>query len=213
MNSLFYPIINSYIQCQPYNDARRNLVMSLIFAARDNIPEVCIFFHDRLLRACRSTKVNTHGLMAFDSPNLEPLAKIGIAINENEHLSLPRPRGALRVHTRMDTRLLTIRLVPGFDDAVIRQIIYGSYESNALKVLVLQLYGTGNIPTATNSFVQLLADAVESDILVIATTQCQTGNVVIGQYETGLALREAGVISANDMTLEATSCKAAYLLG
>ena len=89
--------------CEPYNDARRNLIMSLIFASRDTINEVTIFFHDRLLRACRSTKVrsfscnllsravrrrilysfshanelyrkvNTHKLKAFDSPNVDPL--------------------------------------------------------------------------------------------------------------------------------------------
>jgi len=187
--------------------------MSLIFATRDSIPEVCIFFHDRLLRACRATKVNTHRLMAFDSPNLEPLAKIGITIDENENLSLPQARGALRVHTNMDSRLLTIRLVPGFDDEVMRQIVHGSTESNALKVLVLQLYGTGNIPSLKKNFVQLLADAVEKNILVVASTQCHTGSVVIGHYATGLELKDAGVVSANDMTLEAVSCKAAYLLG
>ena len=43
--------------CEPYNDARRNLIMALIFASRDTINEVTIFFHDRLLRACRATKV------------------------------------------------------------------------------------------------------------------------------------------------------------
>lgn len=100
--------------CEPYNDARRNFIMALIFASRQPaIPEVSIFFHDRLLRAVRSTKVNTHLLMAFDSPNMEPLAKIGINIEENEHLLLPPARGALRVHTKMDTRTLTLRLVPG----------------------------------------------------------------------------------------------------
>lgn len=56
--------------CEPYNDARRNLIMAMIFAARDSINEVTIFFHDRLLRANRATKVNTHRLLAFDSPNL-----------------------------------------------------------------------------------------------------------------------------------------------
>lgn len=189
--------------------------MSLIFATRDSIPEVSIFFHDRLLRACRATKVDTHRLRAFDSPNLDPLAKIGITIDENEHLSLPSVRGALRVHTSMDTKLLTIRLVPGFDDAVIRQIVNAnkSTESNALDILVLQLYGTGNIPSVKKDFVQLLADAVDNDILVVASTQCHTGSVMLGHYATGLALKEAGVVSANDMTLEAVSCKAAYLLG
>ena len=36
---------------------------------------------------------------------------------------------------------------------------------------------------------------------------------LIGHYATGVALAEAGVISGNDMTVEAISCKAAYLLG
>ncbi len=35
----------------------------------------------------------------------------------------------------------------------------------------------------------------------------------LGHYATGVALAEAGVVSANDMTVEAISCKAAYLLG
>lgn len=82
--------------CEPYNDARRNLIMALIFASRDTINEVSIFFHDRLLRACRATKVNTHRLMAFDSPNIDPLATIGITIDENEHV---RPCSELRVRT------------------------------------------------------------------------------------------------------------------
>ena len=79
-----------------------------------------------------------------------------------------------------DTRLLTLKLVPGFDDGVIRHLIKASVESDALKVLVLQLYGTGNIPTVKESFVQLLADASSSGILVIASTQCFTGSVLLG---------------------------------
>lgn len=231
--------------CEPYNDARRNLIMALIFAARDTVNEVSIFFHDRLLRACRSTKVNTHKLMAFDSPNSEPLATIGITIDENDHLHLPPPRGALRVHTTMDTRLLTIRLVPGFDDAMIRYMIEAQNESNQLRALVLQLYGTGNIPSVKKSFIKLLADAADKGILVVATTQCFSGTwlwcreaydtvrnsdktdifntslfplfpqggVMLGHYATGQALASAGVVSAGDMTLEATACKVAYLLG
>jgi hypothetical protein len=61
--------------------------------------------------------------------------------------------------------------------------------------------------------VQLLADAVDKNILVVASTQCFTGSVMMGHYATGVALKEAGVVSTNDMTLEAISCKSAYLLG
>jgi L-asparaginase len=197
---------------EPYNDARRNLIMALIFACRDTLNEVSIFFHDRLLRACRSTKVNTTKLLAFDSPNQEPLAKIGINIDENEHLFRPHPRGALRTHSRMDTRLLTLRLVPGFDDAMMKHIIQAATATN-LKGLVLQLYGAGNIPSIKDDFVQVLADAKDAGVLVVASTQCFTGAVMMGHYATGRALMDAGVVSANDMTLEAISCKLAYLFG
>jgi L-asparaginase len=199
--------------CEPYNDARRNLIMAMIFAARDTVNEVSIFFHDRLLRANRTTKVNTHRLLAFDSPNLDPLATIGITIDENEHLILPPSKGALRVHTRMDTRLLTLKLVPGFDDFMIKQMIAANNDEHRLNVLVLELYGTGNIPSVKESFIQILADATEKGILVIASTQCFTGNVMLGHYATGRALEQAGVISASDMTLEAIACKSAYLFG
>jgi L-asparaginase len=199
--------------CEPYNDARRNLIMALIFASRDTINEVTIFFHDRLLRANRATKVNTHRLMAFDSPNIDPLATIGLSIDENEHLVLPPAKGALRLHTRMDTRILTVRLVPGFDDAMLRQLIEGSKEERKLRALILQLYGTGNIPSLKQSLIQLLADASDQGILVMASTQCYTGSVLLGHYAVGKALESAGVVSASDMTLEAIACKIAYLFG
>ena len=198
--------------CEPYNDARRNFIMALIFASRDTINEVSIFFHDRLLRGVRCTKVNTHRLLAFDSPNMDPLAKIGISIEENEHLMLPQARGALRVHTNLDTRTLTLRLVPGFDDGMIKAIVQAAAETH-VRALVLQLYGTGNVPSIKRDFSDLLGDASDAGVLVVASTQCTVGHVMMGHYATGRALIEAGVVSANDMTVEAISCKLAYLFG
>ena len=64
-----------------------------------------------------------------------------------------------------------------------------------------------------DDFLQILSDAREKGILVVASTQCFTGSVMMGHYATGLALEQAGVVSANDMTLEAIACKCAYLFG
>lgn len=199
---------------EPHSDARQNLIMALIFAGR-NVPicEVTIFFHDRLIRACRAQKVNAGELHAFDSPNLDPLATTGIAIKENDHLILPPARGILRVHTRMDTRLLALRLVPGFDDKILTHIVEAGAESGALRALVLQLYGTGNAPAVKEDFIDCLKRATDLGILVVASTQCHKGSVMMGHYATGQALERAGVVSSNDMTLEAISCKIAYLMG
>jgi L-asparaginase len=197
---------------EPYNDARKNLIMATIFASSDTVSEVCIFFHDRLLRGCRATKVNTSKLKAFDSPNLPSLAEIGINIEENEHLFRPPPRGSFKINTAMDTRMITLRLVPGFDDASIKAMVDAARQTH-LKGLILQLYGTGNLPSLKDSFVQCLKDATDSGIVVVATTQCQTGSVILGHYATGQKLIGAGVVSASDMTIEATTTKLAYLLG
>lgn len=197
---------------EPYNDARKNLIMATIFASSDTVSEVCIFFHDRLVRGCRATKVNTSKLKAFDSPNLPSLAEIGINIEENEHLFRPPPRGSFKINTAMDTRMITLRLVPGFDDASIKAMVDAARQTH-LKGLILQLYGTGNLPSLKDSFVQCLKDATDAGIVVVATTQCQTGSVILGHYATGQKLIGAGVVSASDMTIEATTTKLAYLLG
>lgn len=197
---------------EPYNDARKNLIMATIFASSDTISEVCIFFHDRLVRGCRSTKVNTSKLRAFDSPNLPPLAEIGINIEENHHLFRPPPRGSFRINTQLDTRMITLRLVPGFDDASILAMIDAARKTQ-LKGLILQLYGTGNMPSLKDDLIQCLANATAAGVVVVATTQCQTGSVIMGHYATGQRLLGAGVVSASDMTLEAVTAKLAYLLG
>lgn len=102
------------------------------------------------------------------------------------HLSIsfdPIAKGALRLHTAMDTRLLSIRLVPGFDDSMLKHMIQANLEKDrSLKALVLQLYGTGNIPSVKESFIEVLADAQDQGVLVVAATQCFTGNVMLGHY-------------------------------
>lgn len=199
---------------QPHSDGRHNLLMALIFASRETpICEVTIFFHDRLLRACRAQKIDAGALLAFDSPNMSPLATIGITIQEQSHLILPPARGVLRLHTTMDTRLLALRPVPGFDDQILSTLIEAGAKSQSLRALILQLYGCGNAPAAKQAFINCLKRATELGILVIASTQCHRGTVMMGHYATGKALSSAGVISSNDMTLEAISCKTAYLMG
>ena len=60
------------------NDAVDNLLGSLLVAGHYNIPEVTIFFHNKLLRGNRTTKESTNEMEAFNSPNLAPLALMGV---------------------------------------------------------------------------------------------------------------------------------------
>lgn len=60
------------------NDAVDNLLGSLLVAGHFNIPEVVIFFHNKLLRGNRTTKESTNEMEAFNSPNFPPLATMGV---------------------------------------------------------------------------------------------------------------------------------------
>lgn len=65
-----------------FNDSIDNLLGALIVAGHYTIPEVCLFFNHKLLRGNRSIKASSEEFNAFDSPNLPPLANVGIEIGE-----------------------------------------------------------------------------------------------------------------------------------
>ncbi|KAJ3401093.1 hypothetical protein HDV05_000673, partial [Chytridiales sp. JEL 0842] len=62
------------------NDAVENLLGALTIAGHFVIPEVTLFFAQKLYRGNRSSKVDAYDFNAFDSPNLRPLVTVGINI-------------------------------------------------------------------------------------------------------------------------------------
>ncbi|EER06278.1 L-asparaginase, putative [Perkinsus marinus ATCC 50983] len=192
---------------EPHSDARRNIIVStLIAGSLCNIPEVCVFFNTYLLRGCRSVKVDSGSIEAFESPNFPPLATLGVGIHFNYHLLLPAPKGRFHVHTCMENSILVIRMVPGFADLE-------SLKASAVKGVVLSLYGTGNAPAKQQDFIDWLRRFNERGTAVVAVSQCLKGRVELNAYAVGAQLISVGVISAGDMTVEAAVTKLSYLLG
>jgi L-asparaginase len=195
--------------CEIRNDARENIITSLLVAADSELPEVCLCFGERLLRGCRATKVSADGLNAFDSPNYPPLARVGIEIEIRRDLvrAMPNGRPPEVPHINMPA-VAALRLFPGISSRIIRSVL-----QTPLEGLVLEAYGVGNGPDRDEGLLHALREATDRGVVIVVCTQCLRGTVNLGAYETGSALAEAGLVGGLDMTAEAALTKLFVLLG
>ncbi|MBQ8720415.1 MAG: asparaginase [Clostridia bacterium] len=193
--------------CELRSDARDNLITSLIIAGDGVVREVALYFGGRLLRGNRATKISADGLVAFKSPNFPPLAEAGITIKYDRRLKAEsREREPFAVRALSCVPIGVLKVFPGLQ--------FGLFESvmtEKLSGIVLETFGTGNIPTSDGALLPIIKKAFASGGVVVVCSQCPQGSVSLGAYETSSALKEAGAVSGMDMTTEAAVAKLYYL--
>ena len=196
-------------------DGMENLISAIEIAAAQKdghplVPEVCIFFDSQLYRGNRTIKYNAEQFRAFRSPNYPVLAQAGVYINFNTSaIHYPASWGKpLKIHTKLDSNVAILKLFPGISPALVHSLLH----TEGLRALVLETYGAGNAPTF-DWFIRSLHEACNRGLIIVNVSQCQAGEVEMEKYETGLALKNSGVISAYNGTTEATIAKLLFLLG
>lgn len=188
------------------SDGQVNLLNALYIAANYPIPEVSLYFNNKLYRGNRSRKVDADGFDAFGSPNFPPLLRAGINIEVVAGKIKMPVSNELTVSRVTSQPVGVVTLYPGISADVIRNTL-----QQPVKALILLSYGVGNAPQNPALLAQL-SEAERNNIIVLNCTQCVSGKVNMTGYANGHVLREVGVVSGNDMTPEAALAKLHYLL-
>lgn len=195
-------------------DAKENLLSAIEIAAtkidgKMLVPEVAIYFEYNLYRGNRSTKVSAEQFEAFQSPNYPFLAEAGVNLKFNiQHIFQPNFNTSTQFYYELDTNIATLKMFPGINQRVVETIL----SIPNLKALIIETFGAGNATTST-WFIDSLSKAIENNVLVLNISQCISGSVEQGKYETSSALKKIGVIGGKDLTFEAAITKLMFLLG
>lgn len=189
-------------------DARNNLINALLLASSTTINEVAICFSNRILRGNRSSKVHSKGMDAFDSPNSPWLGRIGINIELEPSLLLAAGAPDFVLPVCDPEAVALVKIFPGISARQLQAML----DNPAIRGVVLETYGAGNVPDTNRPLIQTLEAASARGISLLNVTQCHQGNVSQGAYATGAVLNQAGVVPGADLTTEAAFTKLHVLL-
>lgn len=194
-------------------DGKENLISSIELASiqedqRTRFQEVGVYFGSSLYRGNRTHKYSTEHFNAINSPNFPTLAEAGIHMVYRYDLFWPPAEEGLRIRSKFDDRVSVLKLFPGIRPEMVQAIT----RNPILKGLILETFGSGNAPKV-DWFLEELRWLNEQDVVVVNVSQCSTGFVDQGKYETSAAFDALGVVPGADLTFEAAMVKLMWLLG
>lgn len=194
-------------------DGKENLITAIEIAAACDVQgvailqEVAVYFEYALFRGNRSSKVSAHQFEAFAAPNYPLLAKAGVQIEWYHERLFRTELPALQPQFALENKVLIWRLFPGMPV----HLYAAALQFPEVKILILETFGAGNAFSDV-TFQLVLKDFIAAGGLVLNITQCQSGAVRQGAYQTSTFFEQIGVVSGADLTAEAALTKCMFAL-
>ena len=177
-----------------------------ITAASSGICGVYVVFNRKLIKGSRVSKIRSVQFDAFTSVNYPLIGEFsdnGIRFN----VQPDRKASGIKLDTACETSIAVIKLFPGMDPELVKVI-----KNAGFKGIVIESYGTGGIPYRGRDLLAVITE-IASEIPVLLTTQVVYDGVDLHTYEVGQRALSSGVISACDMSKEASITKLMWVLG
>ena len=194
---------------RPDSDGRANLGHAIL--AAQHLPGgVYICFGNAVMRGCRAVKTRTTSLNAFESINAPYVGTVvdgrfidftlagGEKTGEDRHFAY---------FAKIEPNVALVKLIPG---TTARQLSILS--ACDVRGVVVEAFGLGGVSSFRRDHAEALRGLMEQGIPVVLTSQCLYEASTPDVYEVSKPLREAGVISAGDMTTEAAVTKLMWAL-
>ena len=110
--------------------------------------------------------------------------------------------GEFAVNTALEPKVAVVKLIPGTTLDILE-----FYLAKGYKGLVIESFGAGGVPNASNNWLPELEKVLQAGVTVVCATQCLYDGVHLDTYPIGVLAKRLGAQSAELDTIETSVAK------